>query len=310
MGGDHSGRQARVRWQRWLREPWLHFLLMGGVAFAATPAPRPEIRITAAEVSALRDEWQAAHGRAPTPGEVQALVERAVDEAVLLAEAWASGWPEHDPVVVARQARIGSFVGASDRSAAGSDVEGARALGLDRADPVIHRYLLGRMRLAIEGELGSATPRPVEPEGIHALPERLRLHHVHVGSGPDAPARAATLGVRLAHRTPEEAAALGDPFPERRTLVATREEIGRQLGPGFAAAVDATRLRRWQGPIASPFGLHWVWIDERLPARPASAQELRRQDERERLQSERARHLRRRLDSLRKRYEIRVAAPG
>jgi hypothetical protein len=300
---------------RWLSEPWLHFVVGGALLFAVVPRERPELMIGAEELAAARAEAAAALGRAPDAAEERAIFERAIDEAVLLREAWTSGLPRHDPVVLARLARIGAFVepGAGDPEAA---VERARALGLERSDPVIRRHLIARMRLAIEGEV-AAEGAPDDAtlaaflatrEDPYALRERIALVHVHVSSrhGSDAPLRAAELGARLAGLAPSEAAALGDPFAGGTRLVATREELARQLGPGFAQALDAARVGRWQGPLPSSYGLHWVWIEEILPARRPGLAELRERLARDFLRAQRQAHLRHRLDALRARYEIRV----
>ena len=308
--------------QRWLAAPWLHFLIGGAILFALVPRERPAIVIGADELAAARAETAAGLGRPPDAAEQEALLARAIDEAVLLREAWASGLPRHDPVVLERLARIGAFVEPGE-SEPGKAVERARRLGLERSDPVIRRYLVERMRLAIEGEVGAGEAAPDDEALVawlaaradhYALPERLRLVHVHVSSrhGAAAPRRAAALGRRLAGLAPAQAAALGDPFAGGARLVATREELARQLGPGFAAALDATQPGRWQGPLYSAYGLHWVWIEEILPARRPGLAELRDRLARDLLQTRREAHLRRRLDALRARYEVRIgpSAPG
>jgi hypothetical protein len=66
---------------------------------------------------------------------------------------------------------------------------------------------------------------------------------------------------------PEQLAALGDPFLLPRSLPLRSEQaLAAQLGADFAAAVMDLPVGRWSGPIASPFGLHFVWPRSRTPA--------------------------------------------
>src|SRR5437763_1720182 len=68
---------------------------------------------------------------------------------------------------------------------------------------------------------------------------------------------------------------LGHP-PSREQGPATEREIAGVFGAGFAAAVFTLEAgERWQGPIASSFGLHLVRVMRREPARAASFEEAR-----------------------------------
>ena len=55
----------------------------------------------------------------------------------------------------------------------------------------------------------------------------------------------------------------------------THAEIARGYGEDFARALDALPAGGWQGPVASPFGLHLVWIEERTAAHVPPFDELR-----------------------------------
>ena len=86
----------------------------------------------------------------------------------------------------------------------------------------------------------------------------------------------------LAHDAAVDAAALGDPFllgEEFRAM--SQSDVARTFGEGFARQLSAVEPGRWQGPIPSSFGVHFVFVNERAkgglpplddcPARPCSA---------------------------------------
>ena len=82
----------RVKWPNWLREPLLHFLVLGGVLFAldhfiAGRADDPRtIRIDAAVDGEARDVFRKARGREPSKDELYALRRVWLDNEVLYRE--------------------------------------------------------------------------------------------------------------------------------------------------------------------------------------------------------------------------------
>ena len=307
-----------------LRSPAVHFLALGAVATLLVPDARPAIVLDPTEVARLRADWTAGRAREPTASEEGTLLERAVDDEILLREAWASGLDEGDAIVARRLARVGSFLGRPEEDP--SDAEAwARELGLHRSDVVVRRYLIEMMRLAIARESDRELPTEAELEAHRRaqrarfeVPERLRLSHVFVSArrggaaGPDARRILDELraGESRGSRGPESGHDRGDPFPHGATLVASARDLGRSFGAGFADRLDPARVGEWQGPIPSAYGLHLVRIHERIPARLPDLEEIRGQVVHHALRVRREAHLRRRLDALRERYEIVLEARG
>ncbi len=319
-GAEGSERHRGGSPSRLLRAPLLHFLLVGGLAFALLPAPRPVIVLDAGAVEALRRSWSAQQGRLPTPSEQAALTQQLLDDEILLREAWSRGVPDRDPVVAERLERIGRFVSQHDD---GEELDRpeviahAEELGLEREDIVIRRYLTTMMRLAIAREADRHLPTQAELEAHlreharrFARPARVRLTHVFVSSrhGDAAEERARDLLAELASLPAEAAGSRGDPFPTGQRVLATRQQLEREFGAGFAASVEALEAGVWHGPIPSAYGLHLVWIHERVPERPPSLDEVRSQVVHHFQRTRRAEHLQRRLRELRERYEVRVEA--
>ena len=265
--------------------PLLHFFAAGALIYAFVPEERPVIVVS--------DLSQ-------------------VDEEILIHEASRLGLLD-DPVVSKRLAQIGRFVADHPCESADEAKALARDLDLDRQDLVIRRYLAEMMRLAIAAESDRILPSEAELEAhlrTHADrfrgPEKLALVQVFVSArrGKEMGARADALREQLIGRPSAEVMKLGDPFTRPSEITASLSEIGQIFGPEFAEGLDADALQSWQGPIPSAHGVHWVWIDRRLPARLPEVSEIRGQLVHHHRRVRRQEHLRRRLAGLRTRYEI------
>jgi hypothetical protein len=313
------------RWRRLAHAPLLHFLLLGGALFALRQAWLPEgeplrVAITAADVRDLRAGWTQQTGRPPTAEELDALIGSAIDDALLLEEAYARGWHRTDAVVQRRLIQNQRFLAPDDPAPDAALLERAFAQGMDRSDIVVRRRLIERMRLAIQATAHHETPTREELAAWLAAhpdrfvrPARTRLSHVYRSRDRrgDALARdAAALGERIAAEPlpPEAAARLSDPLLVSPHLPLWSEsEIARQLGPGFAAAAMEAPVGEWSGPIASAYGLHFVFVHERQPAERPRLDEVASAVQGEVLREREQAAMRARLDALRARATITVA---
>jgi len=86
----------------------------------------------------------------------------------------------------------------------------------------------------------------------------------------------------------------------------SRSQIERIFGPGFAAAVAQAPLQAWSGPVRSSYGLHLVWIDDRVAAHAPPLEAVRNQIVHHLLHRRGADRLRARLRVLRAKYPIEV----
>jgi peptidyl-prolyl cis-trans isomerase C len=268
--------------RRLVREPLLHFLVLGAALFAwhravAPPAEGDAIVVTAAVQRGFRQEHLRRHGRLPTPEEERALVERYVDTEVMLRE--------------------------------------ALALGLDRGDIIVRRRLVQKMEFVSASLEPHVAPTDADLEALLArnaerymLASRLTLEHVFVSSGTH-PADGAAVAAELRERlvAGEDPARLGEPFLRGRTFRAQSEgELGGVFGPAFATAVAALPPDEWSAPIASSFGWHVVRVSERSGGRRATVAEVRRELERDWDEERRAESARTALQRLRARYDVRI----
>jgi hypothetical protein len=258
-----GARKGVALMRRWLAAPPVHFVLLGSLVFALHAA-RPA-------------------ARAGEPGAAPRL---ATDAELLEREARRLGLELDDSGIQRRLVRNLRFVGEGAAGDAAADFEEALALGLDRSDRVVRRRLVQRLELQAHAWARASEPTSAELAALlareserFALPERTRLSHVFLSRDRHADGLAAAdaaLVKRLAALAPERAAELGDPFLLGNQLAPrTRAELAASFGEAFASAATALPPGRWSGPIASSYGLHRVFVHERIPARAARLAEVR-----------------------------------
>jgi hypothetical protein len=306
-----------------LRAPLLHFVALGVLLLAGRVwwdgrAARGQIVVTAEDVARLRDAWTREHGAPPAGRAEAALVGAVIDDEVLFREAIALGVDREDGAVRERLVRLGGFVGEDAGSAEAMERE-ARRLGLDRSDLVIRRHLVQMMRLATE-RVGAAD-MPTETElgdylarhaDEFAEPARVSLAHVYLSRerrGPALEARAAEILTRLRQESiaPEDAASLGDPFIRgARVASASEDGLEQMFGPGFATALRDVQQQTWGGPLRSSYGLHLVWVRERIAGRVPPLAAVRSQVLHRLMRERGEARARERMRALRARYDVRV----
>ncbi len=238
----------------------LHFLVLGAALFGLfgmvdkkkdAEAPT-EIVISAERVTNLADRFARTWRRPPTQEELDGLVEDDIRDEVFYRE--------------------------------------GRAAGLDRDDAVIRRRVRQKMEfLAEDTAVVEASEEKLAAHlKLHAerflSEDRLTFRHVFLsatrrGEALDGNAKeiAATL---IGAATPVDTAALGDPFLLGEAFRQTpHSDVVRTFGEGFARQLAGVDVGRWQGPIGSSFGAHFVFVDERtrgsLPPLDAVRQDVR-----------------------------------
>jgi hypothetical protein len=316
--------------------PALHFLILGALLvagercfFRGTPGNermRGSIEIRSERVDALRAGWVARTGEAPDSAALRALVDAEIDDEILCREARARGFDARDPVVRARLARNLGFITGDDerfaRAGSAEKVALALALGFEQSDLVVRRRMIERMRavlsVSVADEPGEAeiAARFERDRDRYAGSARVSLSQVFLardrrGAALESDARllrqqiaAEGLGIR-------EAISRGDAFLLGHSLPPRSEaDLARSFGNEFGRAVFALEPGQLSGPIASSYGLHLVLVHERSAAVPATLVEARARVLAELLREREAAAFRAALDSLRARYDIRVAGAG
>jgi peptidyl-prolyl cis-trans isomerase C len=109
---------ARTVLRRWLREPLVHFLLIGLLLFVAygvrshstSQLGGNRIELTLDDVRQLQMGFAAQWQRQPTPDELTGLVENRVREEILYREALTMGLDKDDTIVKRRMAQKMEFL--------------------------------------------------------------------------------------------------------------------------------------------------------------------------------------------------------
>ncbi|UCG86589.1 MAG: peptidyl-prolyl cis-trans isomerase [Gemmatimonadota bacterium] len=228
----------------WLREPLLHFLLIGLALFGVSALWRSRdsgseklIAVTSLEIEWLRRNWEARWQRPPTETELRGLVNDFVRQEVLYRE--------------------------------------AIAMGLDRDDQVVRNRMVQKLELLTDDLAAQAQPAEAELQTYmqenmerYMIPERRSFTHVYFnvdrrGESVIETAEEVLQRLRANPAAARRAAELGDRFmlaPDY--AMQSLSEVARGFGQRFADALFAVEAGEWQGPIASGYGWHLVLVTD------------------------------------------------
>ena len=292
---DQSGlRQALPpTLKRWLREPLLHFLLLGLALFAiygymhrgrgGVESSR-QIALTLEDLRTMEMYFESQWHRPPTPQEFQAMVEDKVREEVLYRE--------------------------------------ALAMSLDKDDTIVKRRMAQKMQFLAEDVAAAHEPSTAELKAWFdkssqkfALPSRISFRHLYFSPdkrGKNAQDDAAKALAKIA-RQPEDsklAASLADQFMFQDYYGdRAPEAIAKEFGPQFAVAVEKLRPGSWQGPIESGYGWHLVFVTTVIPGRVPAFEEIEPDIKTAWLGEQKAQAWEKAYKDLRAKYTVLLPAP-
>ena len=241
-----------------LREPLVHFLLLGALLFGvyayvergvAGVEPSKQIRLSYDDLAQMvllyRSQWR----RDPTPDELKRMVEDRVQQEVLYRE--------------------------------------GLALGLDKDDTIVKRRMAQKMQFLAEDVAAAHEPTSAELKSWYderrdqfAEPPRVSFRHLYFSPdrrGARAREAAASALVKLAGQAEDTklAASLADPFMFQEYYRDRAPDfLGKEFGPKFAQHVAKLPPNSWQGPIESGFGWHLVFVDTLIPGRVPAFEEI------------------------------------
>jgi peptidyl-prolyl cis-trans isomerase C len=236
----------KARAAQWLREPLVHFLLIGALVYAALagrPTDPGERRIVVDQevVSRMVERFSLSFRRVPTEGEIDGLIRDYVQDEVYYRE--------------------------------------ALRLGLDRNDDIVRKRLRNKMIAAATAQAEAAEPSDAQ---LQALLDKNPARYASTVSfdfeqaylGDDTPTVRAAAPATLAKlRSGSSPADLTRPLPLPLTFTgASSSDIAAQFGEDFAASLRQQRDGEWTGPLVSGLGLHLVRIARRsIPVPPKLA---------------------------------------
>jgi hypothetical protein len=276
--------------KRLLREPLLHFLLLGAAIFAAYSvvskrgSEEPgKIVITQGQVENLAFGFAKTWQRPPTDQELAALVRDRVREEVYYREAMALGLDKDDTVIRRRLRQKMEFVSddiATQAEPTDADLN-AYLLAHPAKFPVVQRFTFRQVYLNPDKHRASLAD------------DAARLLAQLKQSGDKA-----------------DISALGDVFLLEHDFTALpASEIAKQFGEQFAARMPELTPGQWQGPIESGYGVHLVKVAERSDGRLPALADVREVVRREWDNARRQEANEKFFQELLKRYVVTIEQP-
>jgi len=232
---------------KWLRDPLIHFLLIGGLLFLAYDLKNEDIIendrivISNADIDRLISLWQKRRQRLPTQGELQSLIEQQIREEVMYREALVMGLDKNDSIVRRRLAQKVEFISADLATLA------------EPTETELANYLTTNSK------------KFEQPANINFV--QVYISHDKHGDNAQAYANNLLNELMQVHST-LDFRSLGDSLmlgQQHEKL--TQYGVSRLFGKDFASELFTLPVDSWQGPIASGFGLHLVRIDEKSESR-------------------------------------------
>ena len=270
-----------------LRDPLLHFLLLGGLLFVIYFTVNPagdstagnQIRVTTGDIDRFKQIFQKQWQRPPSQEELQGLIRAHLKEEILYRE--------------------------------------ALAMGLEKDDTIVRRRLAQKVEFLITDV---TVPSEVDDKELMAFYEKnaerytraVKLSFQHIYFNPDqrgertldeANATLQTLqSTKAGTAIPDD---LGDRFmlPLQYQQKFTGD-IARDFGREFADQLATLTPGSWQGPIKSGYGVHLIYISEREAASVTPFAEVRERVKNDYLFELRQTRNEQVLDKLKARYEI------
>jgi len=270
-----------------LREPLLHFILLGAAIFAVygfvtrhrTDKPG-EIVVTQGTLENIITGFTRTWQRPPTEEELRGQVREYIREEAAYRE--------------------------------------ALAMGLDRDDTIVRRRLRQKLEFLSDDLATRVEPTDADLQsflqthpGLFQSEPRFTFRHVYLNAQQHGANRAADEARLLAELqrggANADLSSLGDPFllaPSFQNV--SLAEVKQVFGDQFASALAALPTSHWQGPVASGYGAHFVFLSQRTEGSLPALPEIRDQVRREWFNTRRSEATEKFYQALLKRYTVQI----
>jgi len=245
--------EPRLRISALLKEPLLHFLMLGAALFllyaqvAPPSADGNRITVNRTAIAALARQFEATWSRSPTSAELNGLVDSYVRDEILFRE--------------------------------------GVALGLVKDDPVIKRRVRQKLEVLIEEEGMSGAPSDTQLNAYlnknatkFRVPPVLSFDQVlfdPANYGDKLESAVTTSMAALNNGAAPESQGKGSMLPSHVDKLPL-DLIVRDFGDDFGKALEAAPVGQWIGPVRSGFGVHLLRISERKPGYLPALDEARK----------------------------------
>jgi PPIC-type PPIASE domain len=275
----------RTKLQRLIREPLLHFLLLGALIFLVVGRTRSSgsgenIVVTQRQLESVVVGFSRTWMRPPTQEEMQGLVDDYIREEVFYRE--------------------------------------AKAMGLDQDDIIVRRRMRQKLEFLSEDQAaksGPPTERELEtylqnhPDKYREEPsftyEQVYFNREKRGKSAEAEAKAVLARLNGKNGGSIDVETLGDafllPFQFQKSSAG---ETARLFGEEFEKRLATVEPGSWTGPLESSYGLHLVRVAERAPGATPPLTRVRQSVLSDLLNERRKQELDAQYAKLRARYTI------
>ena len=279
-----DGPEKKIK--RLLREPLLHFLLIGAALFVVyysvagsdVNESGSQIVITAGRIEQLTTAFEKTWQRPATDEEVTGLIDEFGLEEVYYRQALAMGIDRDDTIIRRRLRQKMEFLT--------DDV----ASLVEPSDEELTTYLAEHEDTFCESPLYTFRQVYFDPE-----------KH---GDTPQARVAEKLVGLRAGQTAVGDASLLPQSFD-----VATRQVVDGTFGSGFSRVLDELTIGDWQGPVRSGLGLHLIRLETRTEGRLPELAKIRHVVQREWSNDKRIDNHRRVNDRLLAEYETVIQWP-
>jgi parvulin-like peptidyl-prolyl cis-trans isomerase-like protein len=273
-----------------LREPLLHFVLLGAAIFAVygfvtrhrTDKPG-EIIVTQGTLENIVTGFTRTWQRPPTEEELRGLVREYIREEAAYREALAMGLDRDDTIVRRRLRQKLEFL---------SDDLATR---IEPTDADLRTFLQAHPNLFQSEPLFSFRQVYLNPQehaaNLAADEARLLANLQRTGNNADL-------------------SSLGDPFllaPSYQNI--SLAGVKQVFGDQFASALEALPTSDWQGPVTSGYGTHFVFVSQRTERSLPALADIRDQVRREWFNTKRNEATEKFYQALLKRYTVKIEPP-
>lgn len=242
---------SKQQLKRFLREPFLHFCLIGSLIFVLfgmindnQQTADDVIVVSAERTFQLKSQFEATWKRPPTVKELDHLIEGHVREEVYYRD--------------------------------------ALSLALDRNDAMVRRRLHQKMEFLIDTGSYLEEPAPGELEAYFTANDqayrqrpRLAIEQIYLGEKPNS-VNVTQFLAALNSDPDTDSTVMGErTFLPAHLGLSTSEAIDNVFGQGFFAQLVEMPQDKWVGPVVSSFGIHLVRISDRLREQTPALSEIR-----------------------------------
>lgn len=237
--------------RRFLREPMLHFAVIGGLFFALFAAvddsreqPADVIYISPERIDQLAAGFSSVWKRMPTQDEIDHLIEEDIREEVYYRE--------------------------------------AKMLGLDQNDTIVRRRMRQKMEFLIDTSTNLLTPAAGELEAYfvankqaYGRQPRLALEQIYLGANPEPQVIDRALTTLQSGSTTDLSEIGENSLLPGQLGLSVKTAVDGVFGKGFFNLILDFPIGKWAGPVTSAYGLHVVRVLDKLPPRTPPLAEIR-----------------------------------